>query len=1103
MIQQSQDCSPWKDLTKTHKKIREELEKAILGYVKNQPSQLSDRYLVPIIVAPYGSGKTTLLSHLLCFALKNGIPAVKVNLSSLVNYLKELKGGGSSKIPSDQLPGYASKFCVHIINKVIKSNDAEEWGEFEHCCINREEVVKVLKRYIEEHSKCVLLIDEIEDHYKELRNLISYDTTPFRGLFDRVCEGKSWVFPILAFGPSSIYAETVSTAGSWRTRIYPISLVYPLELSEKLSEVIKDGVLRKYLANLIWWMGKGRMGHVYKLINMYNSINSDVIASVINSSNPKISLSKLFTPLEGIVIVGNVTYVDLNALDELLDKVTDPLHRKLFSALIILIGQVPESLLKSFLTDDELSRLKIQKLNEDFFVKSRKIIKVDDLHSAIKRAIKDLGKDIDSHTEDTLNDILRIIIQAWSDHEYVVLNEESLKDLFEIIKGMSIEFYKPEIYDVFNSLDPNAVYSNYVAQSLIEDVEYHYALRPSVIERVYPPIILMPIIGCSRSIQVNNLANSLYQEFSNYNEQYILGISEKLMNHIKYKILKVDSSSDATKNLMIVFVPSTHVDNDKLKTIILQNLLTKEGVRGVILIPIPLNEGADNVINRLRERWRHFMDAGIVHVLYLGDKATLFLISMLYNMLNRCFELDRLDRNERNLVSQYAGTIYRITDEYARKVRALNVNRYIKVNDRIEEALRYLVDEDHSIGEANARYIWLIESSKNSEELWDYLKKFAEQLNSLNDDFEKIFGENSVAYKLLGKKVDSVLSNASLINSLLKNSKYFDSLRTVWTDINKVINDPNNRSFKETLKDLISIASMNIQGDKGKGIDLRTLINKVYNKIDTIVNMDHEVLRYMLTWHTLQEIENEIPEYMESVMEETCNIVTTLNNVTNVLGRMRGKLKELRDKINRYINNGEAVQVGFINNIDELMKGLENFRNKLMKLNNDIFNGASFFNGASCEDLKENLEEFIPYLQNKGYYEKLLILEFMINKLIGSVINNINNALMGKDTEKGVFNIAMNNVDELIRKLNEIDEKINKLKKYSNDSKAIETIHEDIAISLRESAGFSDFSSKLEDLSKDIDYLIEVLSKNQEVINKLGKLRSEIENLRRTIGGWT
>lgn len=1087
MIQQSQDCSPWVDLTNTHKEIREELEKTMLGYVKNQPGQLSGGYLVPIIVAPYGSGKTTLMRHLLCFALKNGIPAVKVNLSSLVNYLEaKLKGGGSSKIPEDQLPGYASMFCGHVINKVIKSNDAEEWGEFEHCCVNHEEVVRVLERYIKEHSKCVLLIDEIEEQYEELRNLISYTTTPFRGLFDKVYEGKSWVFPILAFGPSSIYAETVSAAGTWRTKTYTIPLVYPLELSEKLSKVIKDDVLRKYLANLIWWMGKGRIGQVYKLINTYNSINNHVIASVINSSNPKISLSDLFTPLKGAVIAENVPYVDLNALDELLNNVTDPLHRKLLSSLIILIGQVPESLLKSFLTDDELSRLKIQKLNEDFFVKSRKIIKVDDLHSAIKRAIKDLDKDIDTYADD----ILRIIIQAWSDHEYVALNEESLKDLLEIIKGISIEFYKPEIYDVFNSLDPNAVYSNYVAQSLMEDTEYHYALRPSVIERVYPPIILMPIIGCSRNIQINNLIESLYQKFSKYNEQYILDVSEELMNHIKHEILKVDSSSDATKNLMIVFVPSTHVDNDKLKTIILQNLLTREGVRGVILIPIPLKEGIDNIINRLRERWRHFIDVGIVHVPYLGDKATLFLISMFYNMLNEC---SKLDRNERNLVSQYASTIYRITDEYARKVKTLNVNEYIKVNDIIKEVLSYLVEEDHSIGEANARYIWLIEPSKNSEVLWDYLKEFAGQLNALNEDFEKIFSENGISYKLLGKKVDSILSNASLINSLMRNSKYFESLHTAWTNINNIINDPNNRPFKEALKDLISIASMNIQSNKGKSIDLRNLINKVYNKIDTIVNMDHEALRYMLTWYTLQEIENEIPEYMESVVEETCNIVTTLNNVTNVLGRMRGKLEELRNEISKYINDSEAVQVGFINNVDELMKGLEKLRSKLMELNNGIFNGAS------CEELRKNLE-IVPYLQNTGYYEKLLILEFMINKLIGGVITNINDVLTGEDTEEGMFNVVMNSVNELMRKLNEINEKIIS-SELNNDPGAINAIREDIITSLKESAGFSDFLSRLENLNKDIDYLIEVLGKQREVMNKLGSLRNEIENLKRAIGG--
>jgi flagellar hook-associated protein FlgK len=164
-----------------------------------------------------------------------------------------------------------------------------------------------------------------------------------------------------------------------------------------------------------------------------------------------------------------------------------------------------------------------------------------------------------------------------------------------------------------------------------------------------------------------------------------------------------------------------------------------------------------------------------------------------------------------------------------------------------------------------------------------------------------------------------------------------------------------------------------------------------------------------------------------------------------------------------------------------------------MELNNGIFNGAS------CEELRKNLE-IVPYLQNTGYYEKLLILEFMINKLIGGVITNINDVLTGEDTEEGMFNVVMNSVNELMRKLNEINEKIIS-SELNNDPGAINAIREDIITSLKESAGFSDFLSRLENLNKDIDYLIEVLGKQREVMNKLGSLRNEIENLKRAIGG--
>jgi len=124
----------------------------------------------------------------------------------------------------------------------------------------------------------------------------------------------------------------------------------------------------------------------------------------------------------------------------------------------------------------------------------------------------------------------------------------------------------------------------------------------------------------------------------------------------------------------------------------------------------------------------------------------------------------------------------------------------------------------------------------------------------------------------------------------------------------------------------------------------------------------------------------------------------------------------------------------------------------------------------------------------------------MINKLIGGVITNINDVLTGEDTEEGMFNVVMNSVNELMRKLNEINEKIIS-SELNNDPGAINAIHEDIITSLKESAGFSDFLSRLENLNKDIDYLIEVLGKQREVMNKLGSLRNEIENLKRAIGG--
>jgi prefoldin subunit 5 len=1081
-VQQSQHCDrdPWIDLTEFHKNLRTELENLILDYINSS----REKYYTPIIVAPYGSGKTTLLRHLLCYSLSNGIPAIKVNLSSLVNYLSSQ---GINRIDEDNLPGYFSKFCIDVIN----NNSRGEWSEYDYCCLSKDEIRQVLERYRNDNNvKCILLIDEIEEQYDEFRRIIKYKTTPFRGLFDMIYEGKSRVFTILAFGPSSIYSEAVSGPGTWRTKTYPIPIIYP----SKITEGITDNEIGAYLANWVWWLGKGRIALVYKIIDNFSlskqpGVNRDVISKIINADDPKTEIAGLFEQLKSIKIVENVPFYDRDALDELLNTISDPLLNKLFRALVILIGPVPESLLAKFLNNDEVQKLRYQRLDTTYFLKSDKLIEVDELIEVIKGAVKSIGKELDEYAKD----LLRSIFQAWGDHKYLILSKEALEDLFEIIKGLSVEFYKPEIYDILNSLDLDQIYNDLTeiaesrsSQLMSSKKQYYYALRPSVIGRVYPPIILTPIFSCSKKQQIDQLKEFLRKELGKLSAQELIGISDNVLLYIE-RVLKISQDKDENQgksvreNAIIVFVPSINI-GAQLKVALLRELIgSSEGKgskRKIVLIPLPLEESHEAIINELRKDWEHFINVGIADVLYLGDKATLFIMSLLYNMLNRdC--LSKLDRNEENLVSQYATAVYKIIKDAVKDTSPIRITDYIKPDIK---KLRDLKNKAHSVvGEDNAKYLWLIESSSDADILKDYLKVFADSLLNINN----------IINSIITKSNESILSGVSLlINNLVNDHTYFKDLAESWKNIKDSINNLGDKSIIEVLNELVSVACIDAQYRE----NIIDLLDEIYDYIRNTIEIDNEVLKYELIWYVLQSTDKcEISKYMETQIDNICDMIDKLKGMMHIIDSTEYEIRELEDKINEIISNSQVTELGFIKELKELSNNLENLKTILEEdICKKIFSmNCSKDVGISCDELKEQYDELIPYLKGLNNFEKSLFLQFEINKVIMTVIENLDQELKRHIQE------VMSNIGSVTGEINRIIETISSVE--SIDKNAADAIRKDIEEILQRSGMFDELMSELKELERDIRDLEEALNTRKDTIDRLNRLKGEIEGFKTSL----
>ncbi len=438
-------CLPsgWCDYGDEHRRLRETLEAMVRGYLEGGGGE----YWVPVIVAPYGSGKTTLLRHLEWFCREQlGVEALRVELAELVDYIVERRGS----IHESELPSVIEEFF------------RERTGS----------------------GRGVLLVDEVEEAYDILRGVVEHETSPLRGVAEAVRTHRLSVYPVFAFGPSSVLKEAVFGPVAWRSRVFTIPLLRRSVIEEWVREAGVPGEFVEGVANMVWWASKARVAWarmicgtvIPKIAEALRDGRYDVLEAILVSEEAL-----------GREVVDGVPLMDRSGFRE----VARLAPRRIAALLAVHVGPTPLSMLEAA-GGEALAPTPA-------LVYSSMGIRVDDLVAEAEAWLRKLARVLAASSEevDRAVECLRLVAEAWSREGILPYDQQSVRELVSLAADLAREVYtdEPRVYRLLESLKPELL-----APEPVRLGEPVAALRPGLLARLYPTLSSTPLVGCARSV---------------------------------------------------------------------------------------------------------------------------------------------------------------------------------------------------------------------------------------------------------------------------------------------------------------------------------------------------------------------------------------------------------------------------------------------------------------------------------------------------------------------------------------------------------------------------------------------------------------------------
>jgi len=321
----------WEDFTDVHKRVREISEEAVRQFSYLLRGMVGDEGAPPLIIAGgLGSGKTQLLYHLFKYSWRTlKVPVLYVNLRTVLSQVKHdmTAKGRSERLDPADFVNILSKLALtklelikkNFLNGGLRLSDLwllEITGQpadippsklFERIGVAPNEAFDIITKTLESKRGVVLLIDEVEMAYKELKDLIEGG---LRDLVDVIGRGAMGIYTVMAVSYLSYYELFLSeftgdVAFARRIRLVQLPPIDPDVLYEKLKPHNASDK-----SNTFWWFTRGRLGWVTSLKDVV-LIDDTSVGSLLEW----VKAPQLRTP-----IAENLPVLDVDELLRLEDK---------------------------------------------------------------------------------------------------------------------------------------------------------------------------------------------------------------------------------------------------------------------------------------------------------------------------------------------------------------------------------------------------------------------------------------------------------------------------------------------------------------------------------------------------------------------------------------------------------------------------------------------------------------------------------------------------------------------------------------------------------------------------------------------------------------
>jgi len=929
----------WEKLSEDHEKMESYFKEVLSAFLKG-----NDVHPSYLITGVFGQGKTSFLYHILRESVNIGILPIFVIARDLFKKI-EAKDYGEVKEEINRI--------VEELKASIQNGDFSQYRQFiiSLPSESQEELIKFYQKNLDKISqfdKLVLLVDELEDIYKKIKEKAGSD--PFRTWL----EDKSYL-KILSLTPSGIYdlgGADESRLIKWN--VPPVSIEY----------IRKHIELSTGKANALWWLSRGVPRHVIQNLPKLKGISEE---------DGSYKISETLESLERIgKEPGRVNAVEISSISD---------HSKI-KYLIDLIPQRSQPY-QGFLITKQLDEGELSNIFQKMF---------------------DLKENDERKLALVVAHYFKLVAMTLSDDEFIAyINGNEINEFMELVLDILLEneYKKPVVEKQMTKLleiseklktDPNLLLTTLITNSLqgsLQGISYREKVDKKLpftineIRKLFPLPMANPIIKSNpddafREIEGKGMPvcrNDIFMFFASYRdfERYLATDEFKniILPEDKYTVILLPEEefsrfenaikNPASKNEQFL---AWLLNQDKLKVVkcpppIKTFLLSLYGYES----KIPYN--IDNIAENIRT------DQNIL----LKKKFELY-----YTALNDLIEDNKpipkyffRGKPEPKGLSDVWGSTQLREEEVAVAGLALSFYNLIPSDEANLISIRELFRTKEKRGELAD-----IKVGKGLPTLADDLLPRKDRRGKIVDspsvdDLKNFWSEDEKE----GLDKLSRLLDLQDFKKLIDDANYKRVLEAFWRamrdEFNTVEIDEIKRRLKEVLRKLEFI--QNIESEFNRNLKLRLVFGD--QEEDIVKSLDG--LRKLVNL----SFNRKLPKFVHKLyLTETLNkIETPVNRLYNDIQRVEGKVKDLESKIDgviKYLSDRKDV-LDFLSDklsfedIKQELKGLKMVDNDLSISNADremddrVKDVRTIF--AKLTELEEKLRELKEKLSEYNLLE--------------------------------------------------------------------------------------------------------------------------------------